>query len=619
MAKKKRPAVGSAKGPPANKKRANSRSTPQPRQKRSAAPLISAKAKAKREGWARWIQSEADERAILAGYRFSQKRADHAIEFGPAYLQLSGEYEGKPFELLPWQANDIIGPLFGWVHDSEEYGKTIRRYRRTYCQIPKKNGKSPLGYYVALYSLCADGPNINGARVYSASTDKEQASIVHGDAINAVEASPQLARVLKTNRTMKNIRYPKTNGFYRVLSSSPRRNEGWNASCIIADELHQWYGRELWDALRWAFATRSEPILFVITTAGDDIDSICYEQYEQAKNVLEGRTVDLQLLPVIYEADPDDDIDDPAVQQKANPALGHHLKPSQLNADIAEARNEGLASLEKLKQLRFNIWQTTSTPWLAVSSWDAGPVLRKKAKRRRIDCYQNYKTAQLKGRPSWAGLDLAYTTDLTALVHVFPNDAALELIEGGGDIDDKRCVFWTLARFWLPEDTAHKLRKKTRYKEWSEAGYLTLTSGGETDFDAIRDAILADADHYDLRATLYDPLYAAYLAQRLELEHGVPMAEFPQRMTTFAEPTKMLERLILQHRIRHTGNQLLTWNFKNTNVKEDANNNMRPVKPKKGDIRKIDGTVATIMGLAGAMRGDIPPGRWYDENDPEFV
>lgn len=605
----------------ASRKKASRKKAAKPaaRRKRGTGRLPALIAKAQREGWHKWIRSEADERAVLVGYRFDQKRADHAIGFGPKYLQLSGEYEGRPFELLPFQQDEIIGPLFGWVHDSEEYGKTVRRYRRAYIEIPKKNGKSPLGYYVALYCLTADGPNVRGARVYSASTDKEQASIVHGDAINAVDASPQLSRVLKCNRTQRNISYRAMNGFYRVLSSCPRRNEGWNASCIIADELHKWYGRELWDALRWAFATRSEPLMFAITTAGDDIDSLCYEQHTHAVNVIEGRVTDLQLLPVIYAADPDDDIDDPAVQQKANPALGHHLKATQLNADIEEARAQGTAAIASLKQLRFNIWQTTTTPWLDVTAWDAGPVERKKKPRRRIDCHQPYKLSQLAGRPCWAGLDLAYTTDLTAFVLVFPNDKALQRIEGGEAPDDKKCLFWTLARFWLPERTAQKMRTRVKYKEWADAGDIILTPGGETDFDTIREAILVDDDQFDLRQMLYDPLYAAYLAQRLELEHGVPVAEFGQRMTNFAEPTKMLERLILQHRIRHQGNAVLTWCFKNTNVKEDANANFRPVKPKRDDPRKIDGTVATIMGLAGAMRGETGPGRFYDHNDPEVI
>ena len=607
------------------KARRQATTKPAPATKRPTGKLIAAKRKAAREGWADWIQSEADERALLVGYRFDQQRADHVFEFGPRFLQLSGEYEGTPFQLLDFQMRDIIGPLFGWVHDSEEYGRTVRRFRRAYVQVPKKNGKSPLGYYVALYCLAADGPNVRGARVYSASTDKEQASIVHGDAIAAVEASPQLRKVLRTNRTRKNIAYPAMNGFYRVLSSAPRRNEGWNASCIIADELHQWYGRELYDALRWAFATRSEPIFFAITTAGDDTESLCYEVYTQAKAVLEGRTINLQLLPVIYEADPEDDIHDKAVQKKANPALGHHIKASSLRDDIAEAEDEGPAAVAKLRQLRFNIWQTAASPWLNVTRWDAGKVARDKSKTKsgrpkRVDCWQDYRRRDLAKRPCFAGLDLAYTTDLSALVLLFPNDSALAAINGKKDLAaDKKGIFWTLPFFWLPQDTAHAYRKKVRYFEWAKRNWLKITTGGETDFDTIREDIVDLAGEFELRGLWFDPLYAGYLAQRLALEHGIHAVEFGQTMTNYAEPTKMLERLVLQKRIRHTGNQLLTWCFKNTSVKEDANGNKRPVKPKANDHRKIDGTVATIMATAGMMRGELPPGPWYANNDVEFI
>jgi len=578
--------------------------------KRGTGKLIAAKAKARREGWAKWIQSEADERALLVGYYFSRQRADHVCEFGPKYLRFTGssDWYGKPFELMPWQEERLMRPLFGWVHDSDEWGRTVRRFRRAYVHVPKKNGKSPTGAYVALYMLAADGRNRFGCHGYSASTDKEQATIVHGDACNMIEASPKLAKILKVNRTAKNIAHRAANGFYRVLSSCPRRNEGWNAQFIIADELHKWYGRELWDALKWAFASRSEPLLFAITTAGDDPESVCFEQYEYAKEIIDGRRIDLQYFPLIYEALPEDDPADPQTWRKANPSLGHVIKLSTFKSDHDEA-TATRGSYDSFKQLRLNIWGNVAESWLNPRRWDAGPAARKRRKTR-CDCFEEYSADDLAGQPSWGGLDLALTTDLTALVLVVP-----DLANTGGDTD----VFRTIAHFWLPEATADLYAKKVRYREWADQGWLTLTPGSEADFDMIRLEIIKLAEKHALQQLLFDPMFAHYLTQRLELESGIARVEFPQRLAVFAQPCAMFERLVLSKRLRHRGNPVLTWCLRNAKVRTDDNGNMRPVRPKRGDHRRIDGLVAAVMGLAGALKGESGRPDYYDTNEPEWI
>lgn len=576
-----------------------------------SAKLIAAKAKARRQGWSKWIRSEADERAILDGYYVDQRRADHVVEFGPRYLRHQrGDFAGRPFELLPWQEDQLFRPLFGWVHDSNEYGRQVRRYRRAYVQVPKKNGKSPTGAYVALYMLVADGEP--GAECYSAATDRAQAGIVWNTAATMADASPKLARVLKLNRTACNIAYRATNSFYRVLSGCPRRNEGWEAHCIIADELHKWYGRELYDALKWAFASRAEPMLFQITTAGDDTTSVCYEQRDYACDVAAGRVYDPQFFPLVFEPDPDDDPDDEATWRKVNPSLGsgrqYPLKLSAFRSDHREAKqNRGL--YEAWKQLRLNLWRSSSTPWLDRLQWDAGSALRKK-KRRRIDCYENYRDDDLAGFECWGGLDLALTTDLSAFVMVFPDDLEAE---------PDNVTFRTIARFWVPEETAHRFRDRVPYLQFAEEGWVTLTPGNEVDFDAILSQIAADAERYQLNEVGYDPMFASYLTQRLESEHGVPRVEFQQTLQNYAEPCQMFERLVLRHRMRHSGNELLSFCVASTSIYTDDRGRVRPVRPKRRDHRRIDGTVATIMGLALALRGDSSRPTYYDDHEPEFL
>mgnify|MGYP003132463392 CR=1 FL=1 len=617
----------------AAKKKARQKKRPAKKKAPAVSQLLAIRRRAKRQGWAQYIRSEADEQAALAGYYFDQARADHVVNFARHYLQLSGEYEGRPFEPIDWQVDGLMAPLYGWVIDSEEYGRTIRRFRRAYVQVPKKNGKSPIGYWVALYHLVADGRNIKGARVYSASTDKEQASIVHGDAINAVDASPKLRKILRTNATAKNIYCTRTNGFYRVLSSSPRRNEGWNASAIVADELHKWYGRQLWDALKWAFATRAEPMLFSISTAGDDEESICFEVYEYAKAILDGDVVDFQFFPLIYEPDDEDDPDSEATWYKTNPSLGHHLKLSTFKADYEEAKmSPGLFA--SWKQLRLNYWQTGGEPWIAHELWNAGKKKRAAAKKR-IDCFEDFSEADLAGCDCWAGLDLSLTDDLSACALIFPNESALSIAcnhpipdetpAGWQDsdehkqalaiADDKEVKFRVLVKYWLPEQTAARTKKQTRYWDWAEAGWLTLTEGSEVDFDHIRADIAQLAETYTLNQLIYDPMFGAYLTQRLELEEGIERQPFKQTLAQFTLPTAILERLIMQGRILHNGNPVLDWNLKNTKVKS-TEAGMKPIKPVRGSIKKIDGIIATIQGLAGALRGERMP--QFDDG-PRFV
>jgi len=577
--------------------------------KRSTGKVTAAKRKARREGWAQWITSEADERAVLAGYRFDVARAEHVQQWGLKYLRhCEGDWYGKPFELMDWQRERLFYPLFGWCHDSEEWGRTVRRFRRCYVQVPKKMGKSPTGAYVGLYMLAGDGEK--GAKVYSASTDKNQASIVHNHACAMAEASPALMKRLKINRTTRTISYAAVNSSYAVLSACPRRNEGWNAHCVVADELHKWYGRELWDALKWAFASRAEPLLFVITTAGDDTTSVCYEQYEYAKAVADGRLVDHAYLPVIFEAEPEDDPHAEETWAKANPSLGQTVKLSDFKSDYQEA-SQSTGLFEAWKQLRLNVWRSSVQPWLDVNKWDAGPAKRRR-KAAAIDCYQDYTEADLAGRPCWGGLDLSLTTDLTALCLVFPDEDTEDL---------ERATFHTLDFFWLPEATAEEERKKVTWSKWAEAGYVTLTRGSETDFDAVREAVVELAEQFHLMCLLFDPMYAAYLTQRLELEHGIPRASFGQTIMNFAEPSAMLERLISKRKIYHNGNQVTRWCVGNVAVKTDSNQNMRPVKPRKGDVRRIDGVVAKLMALGGAMKreGEEPPADYYEDHDVEFL
>lgn len=570
------------------------------------------KRKAKREGWLRWVRSEADEHALANGCRFDIARAEHVEAFFSTFLRHSqGDFADKPFTLLDWQRDELFYPLFGWVKTNER-GNTVRRYRKAYVEIPKKNGKSTIASGVGLYMLVADGEK--GSEVYSAASDRNQANIVHREAVNMVEKSPDLTKVLTVNRSTWNIAYKSTTSFYRALASKPENNEGFKAHCIIADELHTWtgeHGRALYDALRWAFASRTQPLFFQITTAGEEMLSVCGEQHDYALQLIEGKIFDDGYFPLIYGADPEDDPFDPETWAKANPSLGHTITRESFAADMSEAARTPSATA-RAKRYRLNIWTTGDDAWLPIREWDRNQ--------------RPFTDDDLAGRSCYAGLDLSRTSDTTSLQLIFPPE---------NDTDD----YHLISRFWLPEDKARELRGTIPYDLWAEQGLITLTPGNVVDYAFIEREIGELTQKFQIEKFAFDKTYAEDVTQRIEANFGIERVQFAQTIMNFAGPTAEFERLVISAPrtvdndatdqpprnernpvLLHNGHALMRWQVGNVRIKVDANNNKRPVKPNNPmDPRKIDGVVAAIMALALAVQfGFVVSSGYYEEHDIEW-
>lgn len=228
-------------------------------------------------------------------------------------------------------------------------------------------------------------------------------------------------------------------------------------------------------------------------------------------------------------------------------------------------------------------------------------------KPRRIDCYEGFSADDLVDRPCWAALDLAIVSDLSALAAIFPDEPE----------PDEEPLYRLLIKYWLPEETAKRLRDRVPYIHWAEKGWITLTDGNEVDFTRIEDDIVEFSERYQIQELRYDRAYAAKLTQDLELKHGIPRAEFPQTIMHYTLPSKLFERLIKTRRIRHQGNPILTWQMGHVSIKSDNNENIRPVRPKRGDHRTIDGVQATIMALSGALSSTGTASDW--DGDVEYL
>lgn len=343
-------------------------------------------------------------RFMATGSHYDKTRADRAVAFIQALKHTKGRWAGKPFTLLDWQET-IVRDLFGTIKPDE-----YRQFTTAYVEIPKKQGKSELAAAIALLLTCADGEE--RAEVYGCAADRQQASIVFEVAADMVRACPPLARRVKILASQKRLVYTPTNSVYQVLSAEAYSKHGFNVSGVVFDELHTQPNRSLFDVMtKGSGDARTQPLYFLITTAGTNTHSVCFEQHQKAQDLLAGKKTDPTFYPVIYGADPEDDWLDEEVWRKANPSLGVTVPIEKVRA-AAHSAQINPAEENAFRQLRLNQWVKQSIRWMPMHIWAKGD--------------QPIDLAALEGRECYAGLDLASTTDITAFVLVFPPDDAVD-------------------------------------------------------------------------------------------------------------------------------------------------------------------------------------------------
>lgn len=518
-----------------------------------------------------WIRNKSDEIAVRNGCRFDPARGQIVLNFYRKFLRLyEGEYAGQPFDPLPWQ-EDLLMRAYGWVRFSPDWNREIRRFKKISVWVPKKNGKSPLAAGNGLYLLVYDGEA--GQKVFSSARDGKQAGIMHTHARMMVNASPDLSAACKINQSTGRISHPETNSFYDVLAGDNiKGQEGLNGSVII-DETHVVDDR-LAKVLEYMGASRSEPMQWEFSTAGDDPEGYGRSQYEYGKNVESGAIIDDAFLFVTYEAPQnatDEEIENtPEMWKAANPSWGRTIKEEEFRSSLMRAK-KSLSDWITFKRYRLNIWATSTNPWLRMDRWHA--------------CRRTFTEADLIGRECWAGLDMSQTQDMSALVLVFHGEEKGE--------------YFILPYFWLPEETAREKNHLASFMQWARDGYLELIPGNVVDPRLIKRRIVELSHRFEIRNLMYDRYFAEQLTLEVNEETGIKRTEFGQTVANFAGPTALFERAVIAGKMRHNGHPLMTWQAGNVQVRTDANGNKRPVKPKNNDIRKIDGIVAAIMGFSG--------------------
>lgn len=511
---------------------------------------------------------------------YDKDAADYAVAFIENLCHTKGTWAGKRFELIEWQEK-IIRDLFGTLKPNG-----YRQFNTAYIEVPKKNGKSELAAAIALLLCCGDFEQ--RAEVYGCAADRQQASIVFEVAADMVRMCPALSKRVKILASTKRIIYTPTNSFYQVLSAEAYSKHGFNVHGVVFDELHTQPNRQLFDVMtKGSGDARMQPLYFLITTAGTDTHSICYETHQKAVDIIEGRKHDPTFYPVIYGAADSDDWTDPKVWMKANPSLGETIGIDKVVA-ACESAKQNPGEENAFRQLRLNQWVKQAIRWMPMDKWDA--------------CDAPVNEDELEGRVCYGGLDLSSTTDITAFVLVFP------------PLDEDDC-YTVLPYFWVPEETIGVRVRKDHvpYDVWERQGKVLTTEGNVVHYGYIEQFIKHLGERFNIREIAFDRWGATQMVQNLE-GMGFTVVPFGQGFKDMSPPTKELMKLVLEKKIAHGGHPVLRWMMDNIFIKTDPAGNIKADKEKSTE--KIDGAIATIMGLDRAIRGgNVKEESVYDERD----
>ncbi len=509
------------------------------------------------------------------GLVFNESKARQVLHFFETILvHTVGQYAGKPFELLPWQAW-ILWNLYGWHMPDGS-----RRFNTAYVSMARKQGKTTLAAGVALTGLLLDQEP--AAEVYSAATKRDQARILFEEARRMILRSSALAKHLTPGRHV--IECPALGGKLTALSSDASTLDGLNPSTAIIDEYHSHPTDEVANVIRSGMQARRNPLHLTITTAGMSTAVPCYALHRTCMEVLRGQKTDDHLFAVMYQLDEDDAERwaDPSTWHKANPSLGHTITLDALRKQYTQAKNIGRSAEIEFRTKHLNQWTSQASTWIRDAEWTA--------------C----KSEATPSGACWAGLDLAAVSDLTALVLVWPQGTRY-VIRG---------------EYWIPRDTVRAELQKNPAHIYSRFLHLPnfhQTDGNVTDFAAIRRRVtgmhltptgmVCDSTSlmhlHQVQKIAFDRHNSTQIAIDLT-DDGAPLAPYGQGFVSMSPGAKQVEHLIRSGKLAHDGDPVLRWAFSNVNLRTDPAGNIKPDKSKSGG--KIDPVVALCMAVGEHMR-----------------
>jgi phage terminase large subunit-like protein len=505
-------------------------------------------------------------------YRWDESEAAGICAFAEQLPHIEGKWDSPTIVLEPWQIF-CLTTIFGWRRKSDGG----RRFSKVYWEVARKNAKSTIAAVVSLYCLCCEGEP--SPYVLVGATSGDQAGKVFDPARKMARATPELCDAFGLKTWAHSIT-ASNGGYIKPINAKASTQDGHNPHLGVLDELHAHKDRALYDVIDSAFGARSNPLLWIITTAGFDVMGVCYEQRSFLTKVLEGVLEADHFWGIIYTIDEDDDAFDPAVWIKSNPNLDVSVRRPHLAAAAEEAKAQPGKQNEFLTK-RQNVWCSAEHAHINMHVWRqcSGPV----------------DLEALRGVPCWGGLDLASVSDLTSFRLIW-------LLDG-------RIKTWGLRYLPTAAVEPRTIRNSVPYQRWVRTEFmgrplLTATEGNCTDYRVVERDIKWALTHFNIQGIGYDPWNAADLVQRL-IDDGAPMIEVRQGFASLTGPMKECDRLYTEGLLDHAGDEVLTWCASNVVAKKDDADNIKPSKSKSNE--KIDDYVALINALAVYINDENQP------------
>ncbi|MBN8977858.1 MAG: terminase large subunit [Rhizobiales bacterium] len=496
---------------------------------------------------------------------------ERAVRFLRKLQHPKSRNPGHTFQLDPW-IERVVRRIYGpRKPDGSRLVNTV------VILVPRGNRKST--YAAALALLHTVGPErvIGGEAIFAAS-DRNQAGIAFREALGIVRMNAKAASRLKIYdafNSAKKIVYPTDGTTLEVISSDGGAQHGRTPSFVLADELHIWPNRQLWEALTTGLDKTDDTLLVVATTAGRGQDNIAYEIVERARKVARGEITDPSLLPVLFEAPADAQFDDEALWRAVNPGSSHGYPSIEGYRRHVERARTSPGERDSLLQLKLNVWLDKSTsPFVDLATYNLGsdPI--------DYDAFN--------GAPCWIGVDMATTTDLCAVVACFRD----------GD------TYTVLPHFFCPDADIRKRGDLdgVDYVRWSKEGHITATPGNVIDHAAVAAYIDGLCQRFEVREIGFDPAYASAVISILSGDHGDKIVTIRQGWVTQSPALNTLERAIVGGNFKHGGHPVLRWNFSNVAIHTDSAGNRVMHKGKSTD--RIDGAAASWMAVSRAAAGE---------------
>jgi phage terminase large subunit-like protein len=499
-------------------------------------------------------------------------RGERAVQFLRALRHPKSILPKNGFQLDEWQER-IVRRIYGPRHsDGSRIVKTV------VLLLPRGNRKTSLAAALALLHTIGPERVAEGECIFAAA-DRKQAGIAFKEAMGIIKADKRLVaatRVYDAHNSAKKISYPKEGSFLEVISGDAGTQHGRTPAFVLADEIHIWPNRYLWEALTTGLDKTDNPLLVVATTAGRGQENVAWEVVEDARKVARGEVVDESILPIIFEADRNDDWTDEDLWHEVNPGLRHGYPSLDGFRRHAKRSQRSVGERQSLRQLKLNIWLDAATdPFVDMDIYDRG--------KRAFDI------DSLKDAPCWLAVDLSSTIDLSVIV------ACWRTAEG----------YYLHPWFFCPEESVTEREDMPgggSYRQWVEDGLVTATSGSTIDYQLISDKIVELYEDFDVREIAFDPYLARQVQPKL-LEMGLPVVDMRQVPSLMMPAIHELERAILAEELHHGANPVMRYCFSNVVVqRNDRGHVSKFTKPKLW--LSIDGAVAAAMAVSRCAAGD---------------